>query len=124
MTRANVTLEVYNVIDLGLLYIIMQDRVQDGRIFFISPECLKLIKSCLMFILEKKLPLFFCSLNHNNRPPSHMLWIKRSFYYCQNSFDMCTGMLSSIISDVAYNFVSRNARPIAVVTPHGMVTPK
>ena len=31
MTRPNVTLEVYNVKD--LLYIIMQDRVQDGRIF-------------------------------------------------------------------------------------------
>ena len=30
MTRPNVTLEVYNVI----LYIIMQDRVRDGRIFF------------------------------------------------------------------------------------------
>ena len=41
MTRPNVTLEVYNVID--LLYIIMQDPVQDGRISFISPECLKLI---------------------------------------------------------------------------------
>ena len=77
-----------------------------------------------MFILEKKLPLFFCSLNHNNRPPSHMLRINRSFYYCQNSFDKCTGMLSSIISDVAYNLVSRNAMPIAVVTPHGMVMPK
>ena len=75
-----------------------------------------------MFIIEKKLPLFFCSLNHNNRPPSHILWINRSFYYCQNSFDKCTGMLSSIINNVAYNLVSRNAMPIAVVTPHGMVT--
>ena len=36
MTRPNVTLEVYNVID--LLYIIMQDPVQDGRISFISPD--------------------------------------------------------------------------------------
>ena len=75
-----------------------------------------------MFILAKKLPLFFCSLNHNNRPPNNMLWINRSFYYCQNSFDKCMCMLSSIISDVAYNLVSRNAMPIAVVTPHGMVT--
>ena len=38
MSRPNVTLEVYNVIDL-LYIIIMQDPVQDGRISFISPEC-------------------------------------------------------------------------------------
>ena len=31
MNRPNVTLEVYNVID--LLYNIMQDQVQDGRIY-------------------------------------------------------------------------------------------